>query len=244
MRANITMVNNHTVCCTQYIVKPPRCPQSGFAWHRDSDWCSPDVVCEHPGYLSLWCALDDMTAGAVPAVHDLETACTGQAVAITWVTCFLVQMLKLGDMLQKMGACTSGQVLEVQPSTLTCSHPPQEATQCQWKLALQLLWGIDSCIAACPTAATILAEHGCPNSVSSPSCCVILTVLSRLPCLCSRPSAHMRLPAEDSVLSRATCAAHRKESMQFISHMQNQTIVTENRWTNGLLTASVQAFQL
>ncbi|KAL3148548.1 hypothetical protein ABBQ38_013984 [Trebouxia sp. C0009 RCD-2024] len=47
----------------QYIVKPPRCPQSGFAWHRDSDWCSPDVVCEHPGYLSLWCALDDMTAG-------------------------------------------------------------------------------------------------------------------------------------------------------------------------------------
>ncbi|KAL3137232.1 hypothetical protein ABBQ32_006782 [Trebouxia sp. C0010 RCD-2024] len=46
----------------QYIVKPPRCPQSGFAWHRDSDWCTPDLVCKHTGYLSLWCALDDMTA--------------------------------------------------------------------------------------------------------------------------------------------------------------------------------------
>lgn len=46
----------------QYIVKPPKCPQSGFAWHRDSDWCTPDLVCKHTRYLSLWCALDDMTA--------------------------------------------------------------------------------------------------------------------------------------------------------------------------------------
>lgn len=49
----------------KYIMKPPKCPQSGFAWHRDSDWCSPDAVGERTEtlYLSLWCALDDMTSG-------------------------------------------------------------------------------------------------------------------------------------------------------------------------------------
>lgn len=48
----------------KYIVKPPNCPQSGFAWHRDSDWCNNDEICNRISYISLWCALDDMTSGA------------------------------------------------------------------------------------------------------------------------------------------------------------------------------------
>lgn len=44
----------------QYIVKPPTCVASGFAWHQDSDWCLERANgCSQ--YLSLWCALDDMS---------------------------------------------------------------------------------------------------------------------------------------------------------------------------------------
>ncbi len=46
----------------QYIVKPPGCVASGFAWHQDSDWCLEEAKgCSQ--YLSLWCALDDMSQG-------------------------------------------------------------------------------------------------------------------------------------------------------------------------------------
>ena len=48
----------------QYIVKPPGSAESGFTWHRDSDWLS-DVGNQRVPYISLWCALDDMTEGAV-----------------------------------------------------------------------------------------------------------------------------------------------------------------------------------
>lgn len=53
----------------QYIVKPSRSHLSGFAWHRDSAWCSGSDVDYHP-YLSIWVALDDAHAGA------LVSACT------------------------------------------------------------------------------------------------------------------------------------------------------------------------
>ncbi|DBA66362.1 TPA: hypothetical protein ACH3X2_002350 [Trebouxia sp. C0005] len=42
----------------QYIVKPPGCVTSGFAWHQDSDWCMEEAK-DCSQYLSLWCALDD-----------------------------------------------------------------------------------------------------------------------------------------------------------------------------------------
>ena len=48
----------------QYIVKPSRSRLSGFAWHRDSAWCSGADVEYHP-YLSIWVALDDAHAGAL-----------------------------------------------------------------------------------------------------------------------------------------------------------------------------------
>lgn len=51
----------------QYIVKPARCHQSAFNWHKDSDWC-PDR--SHSRYVSLWCALDDATPG-----NDIQEAC-------------------------------------------------------------------------------------------------------------------------------------------------------------------------
>lgn len=54
-KSNLCLFND------QYIVKPANCPHSGFAWHRDSDWCSEDMISNHSSYLSLWCALDDMT---------------------------------------------------------------------------------------------------------------------------------------------------------------------------------------
>lgn len=49
-----------TFVYVQYIVKPPKCCESAFKWHRDSDWCS-DHSCSC--YISLWCALDDSNIG-------------------------------------------------------------------------------------------------------------------------------------------------------------------------------------
>jgi hypothetical protein len=46
----------------QYIVKPPQSPASAFPWHRDSDWLDDGAVTRHP-YISVWCALHDMTEG-------------------------------------------------------------------------------------------------------------------------------------------------------------------------------------
>ncbi|DBA66364.1 TPA: hypothetical protein ACH3X2_002350 [Trebouxia sp. C0005] len=46
----------------QYIVKPPGCVTSGFAWHQDSDWCMEEAK-DCSQYLSLWCALDDTSQG-------------------------------------------------------------------------------------------------------------------------------------------------------------------------------------
>ena len=51
----------------QYIVKPARCHQSAFDWHKDSDWC---LDRSHSLYVSLWCALDDATPGS-----DIQEAC-------------------------------------------------------------------------------------------------------------------------------------------------------------------------
>lgn len=48
------------VCLSQYIIKPPRSLLSAFTWHRDSDWCRTGDVHYAP-YISVWCALDDMT---------------------------------------------------------------------------------------------------------------------------------------------------------------------------------------
>ena len=43
----------------QYIVKPAHCGHSGaFGWHRDSQWLRGR---QPPRYLSLWCALDDVS---------------------------------------------------------------------------------------------------------------------------------------------------------------------------------------
>lgn len=53
---------NDRLLVLQYIVKPPASAKSSFAWHRDSDWCMQDTH-DCSGYLSLWCALDDMTPG-------------------------------------------------------------------------------------------------------------------------------------------------------------------------------------
>lgn len=39
----------------QFIVKPPQCVSSAFAWHRDQDGLVPDTQ----SYVSLWFALDD-----------------------------------------------------------------------------------------------------------------------------------------------------------------------------------------
>ena len=52
----------------QYIVKPSRSRLSGFAWHRDSAWCSGSDVEYHP-YLSVWVALDDAHAGALASAR-------------------------------------------------------------------------------------------------------------------------------------------------------------------------------
>uniref|UniRef100_A0A383VSD0 Uncharacterized protein n=1 Tax=Tetradesmus obliquus TaxID=3088 RepID=A0A383VSD0_TETOB len=42
----------------QYIIKPPHSRGSAFGWHYDSQWCDK----QYSPYLSLWVALDDMTA--------------------------------------------------------------------------------------------------------------------------------------------------------------------------------------
>mmetsp|Transcript_17026 Transcript_17026/g.44188 ORF Transcript_17026/g.44188 Transcript_17026/m.44188 type:complete len:268 (+) Transcript_17026:596-1399(+) len=46
----------------QYIVKPARSSLASFRWHRDSDWCRSGQFTYAP-YISVWCALDDMTLG-------------------------------------------------------------------------------------------------------------------------------------------------------------------------------------
>lgn len=45
----------------QYIVKPPRCPESAFRLHHDSAWCSKDAAVYH-SYISIWCPLGDVSA--------------------------------------------------------------------------------------------------------------------------------------------------------------------------------------
>ncbi|GIM08772.1 hypothetical protein Vretimale_12773 [Volvox reticuliferus] len=47
----------------QFIVKPPRSSAAAaFGWHRDSDWCRDRQEYEYSPYVSVWTALDDMTA--------------------------------------------------------------------------------------------------------------------------------------------------------------------------------------
>ncbi|CAD7701478.1 unnamed protein product [Ostreobium quekettii] len=46
----------------QYIVKPPSSQLTAFKWHRDSDQlCASEV--DYQPYISVWCALDNMTEG-------------------------------------------------------------------------------------------------------------------------------------------------------------------------------------
>ncbi len=68
----------------QYIVKPPACVASGFAWHQDSDWCLEEAKgCSQ--YLSLWCALDDMSQG------ESLFCCEGsRAILNSVVLCFVL----------------------------------------------------------------------------------------------------------------------------------------------------------
>lgn len=40
----------------QFIVKPPRCSESAFRVHSDSEWCNTDATVYHP-YISVWCPL-------------------------------------------------------------------------------------------------------------------------------------------------------------------------------------------
>ena len=44
-------VKSSVVVAAQYIVKPPRSSQSGFAWHYDSQWL-PDGT-QHSPYISV-----------------------------------------------------------------------------------------------------------------------------------------------------------------------------------------------
>lgn len=46
----------------QYIMKPPHSSGSAFGWHYDSQWCDKQHGVQYSPYLSLWVALDDMTA--------------------------------------------------------------------------------------------------------------------------------------------------------------------------------------
>ena len=48
----------------QYIIKPPHCnSDAAFQWHFDSQYAvSTGRAVSHSPYLSLWVALDDMTA--------------------------------------------------------------------------------------------------------------------------------------------------------------------------------------
>jgi hypothetical protein len=46
----------------QYIVKPALSSGSAFGWHYDSQWCGMQHGVQYSPYLSLWVALDDMTA--------------------------------------------------------------------------------------------------------------------------------------------------------------------------------------
>ncbi len=65
-----------------FIVKPPRAAGSAFGWHQDSEGIT-DLMADNK-YVSLWCALDDMTedngclvvpaAGGRVAKDDLESA--------------------------------------------------------------------------------------------------------------------------------------------------------------------------
>ncbi|GLC56350.1 hypothetical protein PLESTB_001095300 [Pleodorina starrii] len=55
----------------QFIVKPPRSSgRAAFGWHRDSDWCRDRAEYEYGPYVSVWTALDNMTAvnGALAVV--------------------------------------------------------------------------------------------------------------------------------------------------------------------------------
>ncbi|GIL64650.1 hypothetical protein Vafri_18519 [Volvox africanus] len=47
----------------QFIVKPSSSSSAAaFGWHRDSDWCRGRQEYEYSPYVSVWVALDDMTA--------------------------------------------------------------------------------------------------------------------------------------------------------------------------------------
>ena len=57
----------------QWIVKPPHCSGSAFAWHRDQEGLGSNT----PAYLSVWCALDDVceengTLYILPGSHREE----------------------------------------------------------------------------------------------------------------------------------------------------------------------------
>ncbi len=51
----------HAQTYEQYICKPPNSQRSAFAWHRDSDWCSDGSAIRYAPYVSVWCALDDVS---------------------------------------------------------------------------------------------------------------------------------------------------------------------------------------
>ncbi len=72
----------------QYIVKPGASSQSGFAWHRDSDWCS-DKDHQYSPYISLWCALDETTEGDAYAalVLLMNMACIDGPCSLTQAAC-------------------------------------------------------------------------------------------------------------------------------------------------------------
>jgi len=109
----------------QYIVKPPGYVASGFAWHQDSDWCLEEAKgCSQ--YLSLWCALDDMSQGE--SLFD----CWGSHAILTSIVLLLGIGVSLFSAswtahqrlngatsncsevcLQKMGACKSEHVRQM-----------------------------------------------------------------------------------------------------------------------------------
>lgn len=62
----------------QYIIKPPHSKRSSFSWHYDSKDCCMEQGVRYSPYLSLWLAIDDMTADngcLVVQPNSHKTAC-------------------------------------------------------------------------------------------------------------------------------------------------------------------------